>query len=91
MLKLEGQLLHEKVHVLVNLEPVQVVGVALEDAQVIVVFSFVFAMKKQVLKKKQLHLEPHEEAAKGDICREAASSLTRFIALDSKKKSRNVT
>lgn len=51
VLKLEGQLLHEKVHVLVNLEPVQVVGVALEDAQVIVVFSFVFAMKKQVLKK----------------------------------------
>ena len=68
VLKLEGQLLHEKVHVLVNLEPVQVVGVALEDAQVIVVFSFVFAMKKQVLKKKKLHLEPHEEAAKGDIC-----------------------
>ena len=51
VLKLEGQLLHEKVHVLVNLEPVQVVGVALEDAQVVVVFSFIFAMKKQVLKK----------------------------------------
>ena len=29
MLELEGQLLHEQVHVLVNLEPVQVVGVAL--------------------------------------------------------------
>ena len=52
MLELEGQLLHQQVHVLVNLEPVQVVGVALEDTQVIVVFSFVFAMKKQVLKKK---------------------------------------
>ena len=93
MLELEGQLLHQQVHVLVNLEPVQVVGVALEDTQVIVVFSFVFAMKKQVLKekKKQLHLEPHKKAAKGDICREAASSLTRFIALDSKTGSRNVT
>ena len=53
MLELEGQLLHQQVHVLVNLEPVQVVGVALEDTQVIVVFSFVFAMKKQVLKKKK--------------------------------------
>merc|ERR1712217_73365 len=56
MLELEGQFLHEQVHVLVNLEPVQVIGVA---------------------------LEPHEKAAKGDICREAASSLTGFIALDS--------
>ena len=53
MLELEGQLLHEQVHVLVNLEPVQVVGVALEDTQVIVVFIFVFAMKKQILKKKK--------------------------------------
>ena len=54
VLELEGQLLHQQVHVLVNLEPVQVVGVALEDTQVIVVFSFVFAMKKQVLKKKKI-------------------------------------
>ena len=42
MLELEGQLLHEQVHMLVNLEPVQVVGVALEETQVIVVFSFIF-------------------------------------------------
>ena len=41
MLELEGQLLHEQVHVLVNLKPVQVVGVALGENQVIVVFSFI--------------------------------------------------
>ena len=40
MLELEGQLLHEQVHVLVNLEPVQVISVALRENQVIVVFSF---------------------------------------------------
>ena len=39
-LKLEGQLLHEQVHVLVNLEPVQVIGVALRKNQFIVEFSF---------------------------------------------------
>ena len=38
-LKLEGQLLHEQVHVLVNLEPVQVIGVALGKNQFIVEFS----------------------------------------------------
>ena len=42
MLELEGQFLHEQVHVLVNLEPVQVIGVALGENQFIVVFSFVF-------------------------------------------------
>ena len=31
MLELEGQLLHEQVYVLVNLKPVQVVGVALKE------------------------------------------------------------
>ena len=41
MLELESQLLHEQVHVLVNLKPVQVVGVALGENQVIVVFSFI--------------------------------------------------
>ena len=40
MLELEGQLLHEQVHVLVNLEPVQVIGVALGKNQFIVEFSF---------------------------------------------------
>ena len=33
MLELEGQFLHEQVHVLVNLKPVQVVGVALEETR----------------------------------------------------------
>ena len=33
VLELEGQFLHEQVHVLVNLEPVQVVGVALEETR----------------------------------------------------------
>ena len=40
MLELEGQLLHQQVHVLVNLEPVQVIGVALRKNQFIVEFSF---------------------------------------------------
>ena len=40
MLELEGQFLHEQVHVLVNLEPVQVIGVALGENQFLVELSF---------------------------------------------------